>query len=59
MTNIQFLQSEVNEFLGGAFQVHTSVNGGAVDIHDAEGWYVVTLDSDEATLEGIEANVVL
>ena len=53
MTNIQFLQAEVDEFLGAAFRVLSSVNGGAVDIYDQQGWYVVTLDEDEATLEVI------
>jgi hypothetical protein len=59
MTNIQFLQAEVDEFLGAAFRVLSSVNGGAVDIYDQQGWYVVTLDDDEATLEGIQSNAVL
>jgi hypothetical protein len=59
MTNIQFLQAEVDEFLGAAFRVLSSVNGGAVDIYDQQGWYVVTLDEDEATLEGIQSNTVI
>ncbi len=53
MTNITVLQSEIDEFLDGSFQVHTSVNGGAIDLHDANGVWIATLDEDEATLEVI------
>jgi hypothetical protein len=53
MTNITVLQSEIDEFLDSNFQVHTSVNGGAVDLHDANGVWIATLDTDEATLENI------
>jgi hypothetical protein len=37
MTNITVLQSEIDSYLDGAFQVHASVNGGAIDLHDANG----------------------
>ncbi len=53
MSNISFLQSEIDQYLDGSFQVHTSVNGGAIDLHDADGVYIATLDEDEATLEVI------
>ena len=53
MTNITVLQSEIDEFLDASFQVHTSVNGGAIDLHDANGVWIATLDEDEATLEVI------
>ena len=53
MTNITVLQSEIDEFLDGSFQVHTSVNGGAIDLHDANGVWIATLEEDEATLEVI------
>ena len=53
MTNITVLQSEIDEFLDSSFQVHTSVNGGAIDLHDANGVWIATLDEDEATLEVI------
>jgi hypothetical protein len=53
MSNITILQSEIDQHLDGNFQVYTSVNGGAVDVHDQQGWYVATLDDDEATLETI------
>ena len=53
MTNITVLQSEIDEFLDGSFQVHTSVTGGAIDLHDANGVWIATLDEDEATLEVI------
>ena len=53
MTNITVLQSEIDQHLDGGFQVSTSVNGGAVDVHDQHGWYVATLDDDEATLDVI------
>ncbi len=53
MTNITVLQSEIDLFLDGAFQVHTSVNGGAIDLHDADGYYLDTLDADEANIEDI------
>mgnify|MGYP003117050952 FL=1 len=53
MTNITILQSEIDQFLDGGFQVHTSVNGGAVDVHDQHGWWIATLDEDEATLDVI------
>ena len=53
MSNITVLQSEIDLFLDGSFQVHTSVNGGAIDLHDANGVYIATLDEDEATLEVI------
>tara|TARA_R110002126_G_scaffold128653_1_gene271222 strand:- start:757 stop:942 length:186 start_codon:yes stop_codon:yes gene_type:complete len=53
MSNISFLQSEIDQHLDGAFQVHTSVNGGAIDLHDADGVWIATLDEDEATLEVI------
>ena len=51
VTNITILQSEIDQFLDGGFQVHTSVNGGAVDVHDQHGWWIATLDEDEATLD--------
>tara|TARA_R100000315_G_C5082071_1_gene47501 strand:- start:179 stop:373 length:195 start_codon:yes stop_codon:yes gene_type:complete len=53
VTNITVLQSEIDLFLDGAFQVHTSVNGGAIDLHDADGYYLDTLDADEANIEDI------
>jgi len=53
MSNISFLQSEIDQHLDGAFRVHTSVNGGAIDLHDQHGWWIATLDEDEATLETI------
>ena len=53
MSNISFLQSEIDQHLDGNFQVHTSVNGGAIDLHDQHGWWMATLDEDEATLETI------
>ena len=51
MVNINTLQSEIDLFLDGAFQVYTSVNGGAIDLHDANGYYYDTLDEDEADIE--------
>tara|TARA_R100001086_G_scaffold181763_1_gene101142 strand:- start:230 stop:424 length:195 start_codon:yes stop_codon:yes gene_type:complete len=56
MTNITVLQSQIDEFLvkeHGSFQVHASVHGGAIDLHDADGVFIATLDEDEATLEVI------
>ena len=53
MTNITVLQSEIDEFLDSSFQVHTSVNGGAIDLQDADGVWIATLDVDEATLDTI------
>jgi hypothetical protein len=53
MSNISFLQSEIDQHLDGSFQVHVSVNGGAIDLHDADGVWIATLDEDEATLEVI------
>ena len=53
MTNITVLQSEIDSYLDGAFQVHASVNGGAIDLHDANGVWIATLDTDEATMENI------
>ena len=53
MTNITVLQSEIDQFLDTNFQVYTSVNGGAVDLYDANGVWIATLDTDEATLENI------
>ena len=46
MSNISFLQSEIDQHLDGAFRVCTSVHGGAIDLLDANG-------EDEATLEVI------
>ena len=53
MTNITVLQSEIDLFLDGSFQVHTSVNGGAIDLYDADGYYMDTLDADEANIADI------
>ena len=53
MTNITVLQSEIDLFLDGAFQVHASVCGGAIDLYDADGYYMDTLDADEASIEDI------
>jgi hypothetical protein len=53
VTNITVLQSEIDSYLDGAFQVHASVNGGAIDLHDADGYYLDTLDADEANIEDI------
>ena len=53
MSNISFLQSEIDQHLDGNFQVHTSVNGGFVDLHDQHGWWIATLDDEEATLDTI------
>ena len=53
MTNITILQSEIDQFLDTNFQVYTSVNGGAVDLYDANGYYLDTLDADEANIEDI------
>ena len=55
MSNISFLQSEIDQHLDGAFQVCTSVHGGAIDLLDANGYYVATLDEDEATLDTISS----
>jgi len=52
VSNLQF---EVDQFLGGKFQVHTSTCGGAVDLHDHEGWWLTTLEEDEANIENISA----
>tara|TARA_A100000172_G_scaffold51260_1_gene32257 strand:+ start:207 stop:401 length:195 start_codon:yes stop_codon:yes gene_type:complete len=53
MTNITVLQSEIDLFLDGAFQVHASVCGGAIDLHGEGGEYLGTLDADEACLEEV------
>ena len=55
MSNISFLQSEIDQHLDGNFQVHTSVNGEAIDLHDADGVWIATLDNDEATLDTISS----
>ena len=55
MSNITVLQSEIDLFLDGSFQVHTSVCGGAIDLHDADGVWIATLDNDEATLDTISS----
>ena len=55
MSNITILQSEIDQFLDGSFQVHTSVSGGFVDLHDQHGWWIATLDEEEATLEVISS----
>tara|TARA_Y100000114_G_scaffold142941_1_gene150027 strand:+ start:760 stop:939 length:180 start_codon:yes stop_codon:yes gene_type:complete len=52
VSNLQF---EVDQFLDGKFQVHTSTCGGAVDLHDHEGWWLTTLEEDEANIENISA----
>jgi hypothetical protein len=55
MTNISFLESEIDLHLDGRYRVCTSVHGGAIDLHDANGYYVATLDEDEATFEVISS----
>ena len=53
MTNITVLQSEIDLFLDGVFQVCVSANAGDeyVDVYDAGGRYRCTLEADEATFE--------
>jgi hypothetical protein len=52
VSNLQF---EVDQFLDGKFQVHTSTCGGAVDLHDHEGWWLATLEEEDANIENISA----
>ena len=52
VSNLQF---EVDQFLDGKYQVHTSTCGGAVDLHDHEGWWLATLEEDDAIIENISA----
>ena len=59
MSNIQFLQSEIDQNLDGVFTCYQSVTGGGVDIHDSQGSLICSLDHDEATIEAIEDNDVL
>jgi hypothetical protein len=58
MTNITVLQSEIDLFLDGVFQVCVSANAGDeyVDVYDAGGRYRCTLEADEANFEYISAN---
>ena len=50
VSNLQF---EVDQFLNGKYEVHTSTCGGAVDLHDHEGWWLATLEEDDANIENI------
>ena len=50
VSNLQF---EVDQCLAGKYQVHTSTCGGAVDLHDHEGWWLTTLDEEEANIENM------
>ena len=57
MTNITILQSEIDQFLDGIFQVYVSAGDDTcVSVYDAGGSYRCTLEADEATFEYISAN---
>tara|TARA_R110002110_G_scaffold406795_1_gene627129 strand:- start:338 stop:559 length:222 start_codon:yes stop_codon:yes gene_type:complete len=57
MTNITVLQSEIDLFLDGVFQVYVSAgDDSCVSLYDAGGCYLATLDEEYATFEYISQN---
>jgi|TARA_R100000482_G_C5036961_1_gene106581 hypothetical protein len=57
MTNITILQSEIDQFLDGIFQVYVcAADDTCVSVYDAGGRYRCTLEADEATFEYISEN---